>query len=157
MFKITVGIRAYNIENYIEQCLDSVYNQTIKDNIQLVIVEDCSTDNTLNIINNWIDTHKSVSVQLYNNSVNKGAGVGLMLLQEYIQDTEYVIILDGDDFYTKLDCLEYMYNFIKTHNFDFVKFSKHVNDYHVKNLVKYNIYKQINFNPFRYDEDGYTS
>jgi glycosyltransferase involved in cell wall biosynthesis len=157
MFKITVGIRAYNVENYVEQCLNSVYNQTIKDNIQLVIVEDCSTDNTLNMINNWIDTHKSVSVRLYNNSVNRGAGVGLMLLQEYIQDTEYVIILDGDDFYTKLDCLEYMYNFIKIHNFDFVKFSKHINDYHVKNLVKYNIYKQINFNPFRYDEDGYTS
>lgn len=156
MFKITVGIRAYNVENYIEQCLNSVYDQTIKDDIQLVIVEDCSTDNTLNIINNWIDAHKSVSVRLYNNSVNRGAGVGLMLLQEYIQDTEYVIILDGDDFYTKTDCLEYMYNFIKNHNFDFVKFSKYINDYHIKNLVKLDLYQQINFNPFRYDEDGYT-
>lgn len=157
MFKITVGIRAYNVEYYIEQCLDSVYNQTIRDSIRIVIIEDCSTDNTLNIINNWIDNHQNVSVQLYNNLVNKGAGVGLMLLQEYIQDTEYVIILDGDDFYTKTDCLEYMYNFIKKHDFDFVRFSKNINDYHVKNLVKFNIFKQINFNPFRYDEDGYTS
>lgn len=157
MFKITVGIRAYNVEHYIEQCLDSVYNQTIKNDIQIVIIEDCSTDNTLNIINNWIDTHQSVSVQLHNNLVNKGAGVGLILLQQYIQDTEYVIILDGDDFYTKIECLEYMYNFIKKHEFDFVRFSKNINDYHVKNLVKLDIYKQINFNPFRYDEDGYTS
>lgn len=157
MFKITVGIRAYNVEHYIEQCLNSVYDQTIKNDIQLVIIEDCSTDNTLNIINNWIDMHPSISVQLYNNSINRGAGVGLMLLQEYIENTEYVIILDGDDFYTKTDCLEYMYNFIKSHNFDFVKFSKYINDYHVKNLVKLNIFKQINFNPFRYDEDGYTS
>lgn len=157
MFKITVGIRAYNVEHYIEQCLDSVYNQTIKNDIQIVIIEDCSTDTTLNIINNWIDTHQDISIQLYNNLTNKGAGVGLISLQKHIKDTEYVIILDGDDFYTKPDCLEYMYKFIKNHNFDFVKFSKYVNDYHIKNLIKLDLYKQINFNPFRYDEDGYTS
>lgn len=157
MFRVTIGIRAYNIEPYIEQCLNSVYNQTIKNDIQIVIIEDCSTDNTLNIINTWVDTHKDVSTQVYQNSINQGAGVGLILLQQHIQNTEYVIILDGDDFYLKSDCLEYMYNFIKKHEFDFVKFSKNINDYHVKNLVKYDIYKQINFNPFRYDEDGYTN
>lgn len=153
--KITIGIRAYNVEHYIEQCLDSVYNQTIREDIQIVIVEDCSTDNTLNIINNWIDAHQSVSVQLYNNSINKGAGVGLMLLQEYIQNTEYVIMLDGDDFYLKNDCLEYMYNFIHKHDFDFVKFFGEIDLIHTGYLIKYNLYKQIKFNPFRFGEDGY--
>ena len=65
MFKITVGIRAYNVKPYIEQCLNSVYDQTIKNDIQIVIIEDCSTDDTLNIINAWVDTHKDVSTQVY--------------------------------------------------------------------------------------------
>lgn len=65
--KITVGIRAYNVQHYIEECLDSVYNQTIKDYINVVIIEDCSTDNTINIIENWIGEHKDFSIQLYKN------------------------------------------------------------------------------------------
>lgn len=113
--KITIGIRAYNVQHYIIQCLDSIYNQTIKNDIQIVIVEDYSTDDTVNIIENWINEHKDFSIKLYKNNINRGAGVGLMLLQKYIQDTEYVIFLDGDDFYIKNDCLEYMYNFIKKH------------------------------------------
>lgn len=153
--KITVGIRAYNVQHYIEECLDSVYNQTIKDYINVVIIEDCSTDNTINIIENWIGEHKDFSIQLYKNQINKGAGVGLMLLQEYIQNTEYVIILDGDDFYLKTDCLEYMYNFIKKHDFDFVDFFGDIQLIHTGYLMKYNLYKQIKFNPFRFGEDGY--
>lgn len=153
--KITIGIRAYNVQYYIIQCLDSIYNQTIKNDLQIVIVEDYSTDNTVNIIENWINEHKDFSIKLYKNNINRGAGVGLMLLQEYIQDTEYVIFLDGDDFYIKNDCLEYMYNFIKKHQFDFVDFQGEIQLIHTGYLMKYDLYKQVKFNPFRFGEDGY--
>jgi hypothetical protein len=79
----------------------------------------------------------------------------LMQLQQYIKDTEYVIFLDSDDFYINHECLEYMYNFIKKHEFDFVKFSVNTNDHHTKTLMKYDIFKQIKFNPFRIIEDHY--
>lgn len=155
--KITIGIRTYNVQNYIEECLTSVYNQSIKDDLKIVLVDDCSTDNTLNVINKWINEHVDFQIEVHTNSKNQGAGVMLMQLQEYIKDSEYVIILDSDDFYTKTDCMEYMYNFIKKHDFDFVKFSKHIDYYHVKNLMKYDLYKQIKFNPFRFAEDHYDN
>lgn len=153
--KITIGIRTYNVQNYIEQCLNSVYNQSIKKDLKIVLVDDCSTDNTLNIIQKWINEHEDFQIELYTNSKNQGAGVMLMQLQKYITNSEYVIILDGDDFYTKTDCMEYMYNFIKKHDFDFVKFSNKIEYYHVKNLIKFDLYKQIKFNPFRFAEDHY--
>jgi hypothetical protein len=48
-----------------------------------------------------------------------------------------------------------MYNFIKKHDYDFVKFTKDAWFFHVKNLIKLELYKQIKFNPFRFGEDHY--
>ena len=47
--KVSVVITAYNVEKYIKKAINSVLNQTYK-NIELIVVEDCSTDNTLKII-----------------------------------------------------------------------------------------------------------
>ena len=155
LFKITVGIRTYNVQHYIIQCLNSVYNQSIKADLKIVLVDDCSTDKTLVVIDNWIDQHKDFNIDVYTNANNKGAGVMFMQLQNYIKDSEYVIFLDGDDFYTKSDCLEYMYNFIKKHDFDFVRFTNKPEDHHTKTLMCYDLFKQIKFNPFRVLEDHY--
>lgn len=155
LFKITVGIRTYNVQHYIIQCLNSVYNQSIKAGLKIVLVDDCSTDKTLVVIDNWIDQHKDFNIDVYTNANNKGAGVMFMQLQNYIKDSEYVIFLDGDDFYTKPNCLEYMYNFIKKHDFDFVRFTNKPEDHHTKTLMCYDLFKQIKFNPFRVLEDHY--
>lgn len=55
--KVTIGIRTYNVSSYVEECLNSVYNQTIKDDIKVVLVDDCSTDETLIILDKWLDEH----------------------------------------------------------------------------------------------------
>ena len=52
MVKISVIIPIYNVENYIEECLDSVINQTLKD-IEIICVNDGSTDGTLNILERY--------------------------------------------------------------------------------------------------------
>ena len=44
--KVSIIIPIYNVENYLIQCLDSVINQTLKE-IEIICVEDCSTDNFL--------------------------------------------------------------------------------------------------------------
>lgn len=41
----------YNVENYIRECLDSVVNQSLND-IEIIVVNDGSTDNSINIVNN---------------------------------------------------------------------------------------------------------
>lgn len=155
MNNISIGIRTYNVQHYIEDCLNSVYNQSIKNTVKVFLVDDCSQDATLNVIYNWINTHLDFQIEVFTNDKNRGPGVMFMQLQEYINDSEYVIFLDGDDFYIKNDCLEYMYNFIKRHDFDFVQFSKHLDDYHTKNLIKFELFKQIKFNQFRFAEDHY--
>ena len=52
--RISVIIQVYNAENYLEQCLDSIVNQTIgMDNIELVLVDDASTDLSLKIMKKY--------------------------------------------------------------------------------------------------------
>ncbi|WP_026884668.1 glycosyltransferase [Clostridium akagii] len=54
---VSVVITNYNHVEYIVDCLNSIKNQTYK-NIEIIIVDDASTDNSVQVINNWIDTNK---------------------------------------------------------------------------------------------------
>ena len=53
MSKITVLVALYNAEKYLHKCLDSLVGQTLQD-IQIVCINDCSTDNSLQILNKSI-------------------------------------------------------------------------------------------------------
>ena len=46
---VTIIVPAYNVENYIEECLQSICNQTYQ-NIEILVVDDGSTDNTYEVI-----------------------------------------------------------------------------------------------------------
>ena len=50
--KISIIVPAYNIENYLARCLDSLLNQTYK-NIEIIIVDDGSTDSTPSILDDY--------------------------------------------------------------------------------------------------------
>jgi len=54
---VSILIAAYNVSQYIERCLKSVENQTFKD-LEVIIVNDCSTDVTKEIILNYLKTSK---------------------------------------------------------------------------------------------------
>lgn len=56
MIKVSVIIPVYNVEKYIEKCLDSVVNQTIKD-IEIIIVNDGSTDMSKEKINTYLQKY----------------------------------------------------------------------------------------------------
>ena len=49
---ITVIVPCYNVEKYIDKCVQSLINQTYK-NLEIILVDDCSTDNTWKIINKY--------------------------------------------------------------------------------------------------------
>ena len=51
-FKVSIIIPIYNTDKYLRQCLDSVINQTFKD-IEIIVVNDGSTDNSVNIIKEY--------------------------------------------------------------------------------------------------------
>ncbi len=70
---VSVGIASYNNARYIIETLDSVWSQTYK-NIELIIVDDCSTDDSVAVINEWIRNKKErfSEVKFFVNEQNKG-------------------------------------------------------------------------------------
>ncbi len=93
---ISIVITAYNVEKYIEQAINSCLCQTYKD-IEVVVVEDCSTDRTAEIVERVAKSDKRVHV--VRNEVNLGAGKSRRIGIENttVNDDEYVLLLDGDD------------------------------------------------------------
>ena len=91
--KISVVMTAYNLEDCIGAAMDSVLNSTHKD-LELIVVEDCSTDKTLDIIKAY--SEKDDRVKLIQHSRNLGAGYARRTgIEASIGD--YVITIDGDD------------------------------------------------------------
>lgn len=77
---VTIIVASYNAEQYIAETLDSCINQTYK-SIQIIITDDHSTDNSIEIIENWLDakkiTHPNVECLLVKSDKNNGIPVNL--------------------------------------------------------------------------------
>ncbi len=56
MPKVSIIVPVYNVENYIDKCLESLVNQTLQD-IEIIVVNDGSTDNSEIIIKSYIDKY----------------------------------------------------------------------------------------------------
>jgi len=112
--KVSVIIPVYNAEKYLRQCLDSVANQTLQD-IEIICVDDGSTDESLNIIEEYIKKDNRFQVL---HQHNQYAGVarnnGMVNAKG-----EYIIFLDADDFF-EITMLEVLYNATETNNVDIV-------------------------------------
>jgi glycosyltransferase involved in cell wall biosynthesis/SAM-dependent methyltransferase len=100
---ISVIMPVYNAEKHLQVCLDSVVNQTLKD-IEIICVNDGSTDNSLNILEKYQQKDDRIKIITQE---NQGAGVarnqGLKVAKG-----KYLSILDSDDFFD-LNMLELMY------------------------------------------------
>ena len=112
MKKISVIISVYNCEEYLDECLVSLENQTMAEkDIEVIIINDGSKDNSLDIIKKYIKKHKDwklISRENKGLSVSRNEGLDIM-------NSEYVTFLDSDD-YLIGDALENMYNEVKSNN-----------------------------------------
>ncbi len=119
--KVSVVVRAYNVEKYILECLESLCNQTLKD-IEILVCEDCSTDGTLDIAKSVAEKDSRVKI------LAKDKNQGTLLNRKSGVDAatgEYVMFLDGDDYYST-DACEKAYNAIKEQNTDILQFGTNV-------------------------------
>ncbi len=91
--KVTVLMPAYNAEKYIGTAIESILNQTYKD-FEFIIVNDCSTDNTLRIINDYAKKDKRIRVisNKENQKIAKTLNIGLKEAKG-----EYIARMDADD------------------------------------------------------------
>ena len=110
MTKISMILPVFNEEKYIEKSIESVLNQTLTD-FELIIVNDGSTDSTLNIINQFDDDR----IRLINQS-NQGPGASRNNALK-IASGDYIMFLDGDDWYCP-DALKVAYDEITSKGID---------------------------------------
>lgn len=101
--KISIIVPIYNGEKKLRKCVDSILNQTYK-NIEIILINDGSTDNTLNICNEYKNKNKSVMVINQKNSgVSIARNNGIK-----IATGEYIGFVDSDDYIEK-NMYEIMY------------------------------------------------
>ncbi len=108
---ISIIIPVYNCEVYLEQCLESVLQQTIKE-IEIICVDDGSSDKSFEILQQYAKQYEYIHVY---SQPNSGAGAARNLGLRYATG-EYVAFLDADDFYLDHDALEKMYAICKREN-----------------------------------------
>ena len=113
MPKVSVIIPFNNVENYIEECLNSVLSQTL-DDIEIILINDASTDRTLEIVEGYLQ--KDSRIKLININERKGQGFARNRGIE-IATGEYIGFVDSDDF-IEPDMFECLYNSAKTNNTD---------------------------------------
>lgn len=106
--KISIIVPCYNVELYLANCLDSILNQSFPD-FEVICVEDCSTDNTLSILNKYQESHPDKIVVLQHQQ-NLGLG-GARNTGTLASKGDYLFFVDSDD-ELKIDALEMMYNAI---------------------------------------------
>lgn len=90
---VSVIIPVYNVERYLSQCLDSVVSQTLE-NIEIIIVNDGSTDGSLKIINDYAE--KDDRIIVVNHDENKGLFCARITGVENANG-DYVCFVDADD------------------------------------------------------------
>ncbi len=144
--KVSVIIPVYNASDYIGECIDSILKQTLKD-IEVICVNDGSTDNSLEILNQYAEKDPRVRVITQENA---GAGAARNNGLQYAQG-EYLSILDSDDFFEP-DMLEKAYAEVKKHDGDIIVFACDLYDNNEKSYrpCKYAIHDNLlpDFQPF---------
>ena len=108
MPKISVIIPCYNVENYLDKCIESILTQTLSD-IEIICINDGSEDNSLELLNNYASSDKRFTII---NKKNEGVGIarntGLAIAKG-----EYIYFVDPDDWIENNEVFEKIYTKLK--------------------------------------------
>jgi glycosyltransferase involved in cell wall biosynthesis len=111
MHKLNIVSTTYNQQNFIKQTLDSFLMQKTDFDFNIIIADDCSTDNTSSIISSYAKQF-STKIKFIQRQQNLG------IIQNYIQtlanvDAKYVIICEGDDYFTHKNKLQIQVDYLE--------------------------------------------
>ena len=116
MIKVSIIVPFYNVENYIEKCLQSLVNQTLED-VEIILVNDGSQDGTEEIAKQFVEKYPNKI--MYLEKENGGLSDARNYAIPYAKG-EYIAFLDSDD-YVEANMYEEMYNKAKEENLDYVE------------------------------------
>ena len=152
MPKVSVIVPVYNVENYLDECLSSIVNQTLKD-IEIICINDGSTDGSLEILNEYAEKDDRISVITQENqghAVATNRGISMA-------SGKYLYLMDSDDI-VELNALEDTYNLSESKDLDFLIF-KAINYYEDEDrsyesevYSMQNLFKRVGDNVFSYKD-----
>lgn len=118
MAYISVIIPCYNAEKFIDRCMNTIVNQTIGiDNLELILVNDASTDHTLEKLQSWEQQYpEHILVITYEENLRQGGARNAGL--QYASG-EYIGFVDADD-WIELSMFETLYSYAKAGKYDMV-------------------------------------
>ena len=112
MVKVSIIVPIYNTEKYIEKCLNSLVNQTLRD-IEIICVNDGSTDNSMIIVRKFANKDSRIKIfEQENKKQGAARNAGMR-----IATGEYIGFVDSDD-WVDLDYFERLYNAAKKYDSD---------------------------------------
>ncbi|TDW47150.1 glycosyltransferase involved in cell wall biosynthesis [Flavobacterium sp. 270] len=114
MPKVSIIIPSYNHAVFLKDRLDTILNQTYTD-WEVIIIDDCSTDNSVEILTEFISQNKSKIKHFIVNSENSGSGYKSWQRGIELAETEYVWIAETDD-YSELIFLEQLVSILESNS-----------------------------------------
>lgn len=115
--KMSVIIPVYKVEKYIEKCIDSICNQSYRD-IEILLIDDGSPDNCSKICDDYAIKDKRVKViHKENGGLSDARNTGLKAATG-----DYVVFVDGDDFWMENNALQYLVDAVKP-ELDFIGYN----------------------------------
>lgn len=113
---ISIILPAYNVEYYIDKCIQSLLNQTLK-NIEIILINDSSTDNTLKIMKKFSKLDSRIKIVSQNNGgVASARNLGVTLSK-----SKYIDFVGPDDF-IELNTYEILFNLAEILNLDMITY-----------------------------------
>lgn len=117
--KISIIIPLYNVEEYILECLQSVEQQTYSGDVECIIVDDCGTDSSLAITEQFIANYGgTIDFKVVHHTHNRGLSAARNTGVEHAKG-DYIYFLDSDD-YISDDCIEVLTEPLNNKDYDMV-------------------------------------
>ena len=145
--KISIIVPVYNTEKYLKECIDSIINQTYK-NLEIILIDDGSTDNSLNICKLFSSQDKRIKIiEKSNSGVSDSRNMGLVS-----STGDYITFVDSDD-WIENNYIMNLFNNLIANNVDIsmCNFNLHSSNNIIKkkNFLDNNVYyEDYLLNPF---------
>ena len=112
--KVSIIIPIYNVASYVERCIRSVMNQTLTKEIECIILDDCGSDNSIDIAENLISEYVGcIDFRILHHDFNRGLSAARNTGIDSAKG-EYIYYLDSDDKIVP-DCIEKLVSSVKKH------------------------------------------
>lgn len=154
---LTIGIPAYNVSQYIEKCLVSILNARNSGKIEVLVINDGSTDNTAEIVSDYVDKSNGIVRLINKENGGHGSAINMSIQKAH---GKYFRLIDGDD-WVDSENLARLVDILENENSDII-LTKGSYDYiesaKLENIIDYDSMiegKQYNFEDLTYENYGF--